>query len=276
MQEENTHAPEVDETNFETDLKEPEKQEAEKNAEQYMNKFKESSNTAELIQQLGLLGEDEQKLAGDSLESLKRPVQDMLSNKNSELPEQLFELRQQVSTLEPEHLNQNALQKAWNKLTRKNPIDQYAQKYKTVEEQVENIIEALLKGKDKLQEDNLMLEQLRETATSRITNLEKQIETGKQLNTMLESEMTAEKWRDNPVELQKGQQKVITRIKNMTQAVMVLQQSLASVDLIKENNEKLEEAIFNAITMTKNVITVTASIQLASVTRRRSLTLYKA
>ncbi|WP_370543144.1 hypothetical protein [Geomicrobium sp. JCM 19055] len=76
-----------------------------------MNKFKENSNTQELVQQLSLLGEDEQKLAGDSLESLKRPVQDMLQNKNSELPEQLFELRQHVSTLEPEHLNEGFLQK---------------------------------------------------------------------------------------------------------------------------------------------------------------------
>lgn len=49
----------------------------------------------------------------------------------------------------------------------------------------------------------------------------------------------------------------------MSQAVMVLQQSLASVDIIIENNDKLEEAIFNAVTMTKNVITVSASIQLA-------------
>ncbi|GAK06709.1 LOW QUALITY PROTEIN: tellurite resistance protein [Geomicrobium sp. JCM 19038] len=228
-----------------------EKSEAAKNAENYMNKFKENSNTQELVQQLSLLGEDEQKLAGDSLESLKRPVQDMLQNKNSELPEQLFELRQHVSTLEPEHLNEGFLQKTWNKITRRNPIEQYAKKYQTVEAQVENIIEALLKGKDKLQEDNLMLEQLRDTATSRIINLEKQIETGKQLNTMLEEEMTAENWRDNPQELQKGQRKVITRIKNMTQAVMVLQQSLASVDLIKENNDKLEEAIFNAITIRK-------------------------
>ena len=75
--------------------------------------------------------------------------------------------------------------------------------------------------------------------------------------------MTKEQWADNPNELKKGQLKVTSRVKNMSQAVMVLQQSLASVDLIVENNDKLEEAIFNAITMTKNVITVSASIQLA-------------
>ncbi len=108
-----------------------------------------------------------------------------------------------------------------------------------------------------------MLQQLKEVARERIVNLNKQIDNGNQLHQMLEQEMTTENWKDNPEVLKKGQQKIITRVKNMSQAVMVLQQSLASVDLIIENNDKLEEAIFNAITMTKNIITVTASIQLA-------------
>lgn len=142
-------------------------------------------------------------------------------------------------------------------------MEQYARKYQTVEAQVENIIEGLLSGRDKLQEDTLMLHQLKDVAKERINNLNEQIQYGNQLNEMLEQEMKSERWADNPNEIKKGQLKVITRIKNMSQAVMVLQQSLASVDLIVENNDKLEEAIFNAITMTKNVITVSASIQLA-------------
>src|SRR5690606_29273857 len=84
----------------------------------------------------------------------------------------------------------------------------------------------------------------------------------KQLNDMLEAEKSSAD-QDGLHALQKGQQKVISRIKNMSQAVVVLQQSIASVDIIIENNDKLKEAIFNAITMTKNIITVTASIQLA-------------
>ncbi|QQK79953.1 toxic anion resistance protein [Salicibibacter cibi] len=248
---------------IETQLPEEAQSKAEEAAKGYMEKFKESDDASSLVNELGGLGEHEQKQAGESLEALKRPVGEMLEQKNNELPDRLYDLRQKVASLEPDHLKESRLQKTLNKLIRRDPVEQYAKKYKTVEGQVENIIESLLAGKDKLQADNLMLDQLRETANERIQNLEQQIETGKQLNEMLEAEMTAEEWRDNPVSLQKGQQKVVTRIQNMSQAIMVLQQSLASVDLIKENNEKLEEAIFNAITMTKNVITVTASIQLA-------------
>ncbi|WP_018922318.1 toxic anion resistance protein [Salsuginibacillus kocurii] len=246
-----------------TDLPQNEEQAAESDAKEYFDRFRSSDDTDDLLKELGGLGEAEQANAGESLDALKRPVNEMMNQKGNELPERLHELKQVVAELEPDHLQEGKLQKVLNKLLRRSPMEQYARKYQTVEAQVENIIEALLTGRDKLQEDNVMLDQLKDTAKARITELDKQIETGKQLNEMLEAEMLSEEWRENPAPLQKGQQKVVSRVKNMSQAVMVLQQSLASVDMIKENNEKLEEAIFNAITMTKNIITVTASIQMA-------------
>ncbi|WP_100398611.1 toxic anion resistance protein [Bacillus sp. FJAT-44742] len=241
---------------------------AKRDAQDYINNLN-KSNVDELLSKISSLGENEQKQAGDSLEALKRPVSEMMNQKDNELPDKLHELKVIVGELEPEHLEESRVQKVWNKLLRRSPMEQYAQKYQTVEAQVENIIEGLLAGRDKLQEDNVMLEQLKETATARIYELEKQMALGQELNQMLEQEMTKEEWRDNPASLQKGQVRVVSRIKNMSQAVMVLQQSLASVDLILDNNEKLEEAIFNAITMTKNIITVTASIQLALGNQRK-------
>ncbi|WP_096202311.1 toxic anion resistance protein [Bacillus sp. FJAT-45350] len=228
-----------------------------------MNQFKQENKMDDFLESVSGLGEDVQKDAGESLEALKKPVQEMMSNKNSSLPTQLHQLKEVVADLEPNYLKDGNVKKFINRLFRRNPIQQYAQKYKTVESQVDQIVEGLLSGKDRLQEDSLMLKELKVVARQRITALEEQMEIGHALNDMLEKEMTEEQWRDNPAQIQKGQQKVISRIKNMSQAVMVLQQSIASVDLIIENNEKLEEAIFNAITMTKNIITVTASIQLA-------------
>ncbi|WP_100372769.1 toxic anion resistance protein [Bacillus sp. FJAT-45037] len=228
-----------------------------------LNTYKEKKDIHSLLQSLNSLGEDEQREAGESLEALKRPVREMMNDQSNQLPNQLHQLKEVVSKLEPDYLNESTLKKWTNKLLRRSPIEQYARKYQTVEAQVEQVIEGLLSGKDKLQEDTIMLQQLKDVARQRIGNLNNQIEAGNKLHTMLEEEMTSEQWKDNPNELKKGQLKVVSRVKNMSQAVMVLQQSLASVDLIIENNEKLEEAIFNAITMTKNIITVTASIQLA-------------
>ncbi|QOY35776.1 toxic anion resistance protein [Anaerobacillus isosaccharinicus] len=230
---------------------------------EYFNPLNNEEDVNRLLERLNGLGTEAQKNAGESLEALKRPVKEMMDQPNNELPKNLLKLREIVAELEPSHLRKGQIQGFMDRLLRRNPMEQYARKYKTVESQVDNIIGALLVGKDKLQEDTVMLHQLKEVAISRIHGLNEQIEVGKTLNTMLEAKMSEEDWADKKTALVKGQQKVISRIKNMSQAVLVLQQSLASVDLIVENNEKLEEAIFNAITMTKNIITVTASIQLA-------------
>lgn len=228
-----------------------------------VKELEETKNIEDTLNKFTQLGEQAQKDAGESLEALKRPVKEMMENKDHNLPTQLHQLKEIVSELEPQSMKQGQVQKFFNKLFNRNPVEQYARKYKTIEAQVENIVEGLLKGRDKLQEDSIMLDQLKEVAYSRMNALEEQIEVGKQLNTMLENELLQEESDERKLQIQKGQQKVISRIKNMHQAVTVLQQSIASVDIIKENNEKLEEAIFNAITMTKNIITVTASIQLA-------------
>lgn len=231
--------------------------------EQLIQQLKDTQNLDEALHKFNELGVQAQKEAGESLEALKRPVKEMMNNTDNQLPAQLHQLKEIVSELEPEQLKESQMKKWFNKLLGRNPIEQYAKKYKTIEAQVENIVEGLLRGRDKLQEDSIMLTELRQVAEKRMEALDEQINVGKQLNLMLDEELAKETDPDRKVQIQKGQQKVISRIKNMSQAVMVLQQSIASVDIIKENNEKLEEAIFNAITMTKNIITVTASIQLA-------------
>jgi uncharacterized protein YaaN involved in tellurite resistance len=246
------------------------KQEIRKNdASSYIEKIRSEKNLDDILETIGRIGTAEQEKAGESLESLKRPVSDMMNDPNHELPEQLSKLKDVVADLEPNYLKQGRFEKFLSKIVRKSPLDKYAKRYQSIESEVETIIEALLHGKDKLEEDNVMLMQLKTVARERISSLEEQIAIGKELNTMLEEEAKKEEWQQNPAPIQKGQQKVLSRVKNMQQATMVLQQSLASVDIIVENNDKLEEAIFNAITMTKNIITVTASIQLALGNQKR-------
>ncbi|WP_147802136.1 toxic anion resistance protein [Alkalicoccus halolimnae] len=229
----------------------------------------ENRNIEEILESIGSLGTREQEKAGESLEALKRPVSDMMNDPNHNLPDQLSKLKEVVAELEPNYLQQGKFKQFLSKVVRKSPVEKYARKYQSVESEVETIVEALLHGKDKLQEDTVMLHQLKDIARERIAGLNEQIEVGKQLNSMLEEEMRKPEWQEDSSPIQKGQQKVLSRVKNMQQAVLVLQQSLASVDIIVENNDKLEEAIFNSITMTKNIITVTASIQLSLSNQRQ-------
>ena len=85
---------------------------------------------------------------------------------------------------------------------------------------------------------------------------------------MLEAEkQNPERQRDIPL-INDALEKILVR---MQQAKSVLLQSIASVDIIKKNNEKLTEAIRNAITMTQNVVTVSAAIQLALTNQRKTI-----
>lgn len=233
------------------------------------NKHGQEKDIQEILRSIGELGTKEQEKAGETLESLKRPVNDMMKDQNNDLPDQLGKLKEVVADLEPNYLQQGKFKQFLSKITRKSPLEKYVQRYETIESEVETIIQALLHGKDRLQEDTVMMHQLKDVAKDRISALNNQIESGKELHTMLEKELEKPEWQDDPSPVQKGQQRVLTRVKNMQQTVLVLQQSLASVDIIVENNEKLEEAIFNAITMTKNIITVSASIQLSLSNQRR-------
>lgn len=237
--------------------------------EQKQKEGVQNNDIQEILKSIGELGVKEQEKAGETLESLKRPVNDMMKDQNNDLPDQLGKLKEIVSELEPNYLQEGKFKQFISKITRKSPLEKYVQRYETIETEVDTIIQALLHGKDRLQEDTVMLHQLKDIARERIRALNNQIESGKELHTMLEQEVDKPEWQDDPTPVQKGQQKVLTRVKNMQQAVLVLQQSLASVDIIVENNEKLEEAIFNAITMTKNIITVSASIQLSLSNQRK-------
>jgi uncharacterized protein YaaN involved in tellurite resistance len=122
-----------------------------------------------------------------------------------------------------------------------------------------------------LQEDTVGLEMLKEQSHDKIHALDKQVYLGRKLAGMLEAEkQNPERQRDIPL-INDALEKILVRTRNMQQAKSVLLQSIASVDIIKKNNEKLAEAIRNAITMTQNVVTVSAAIQLALTNQRKTI-----
>lgn len=224
----------------------------------------ENENIEEIMEQLGNLGGKEQSSAGDSLSSLRRPVKEMMDNKdNHEVPENLLKLRNYVNELDPSSLKENGLKGFFSKILKKSPVDKYVQKYQSVEQNIEVIVKGLLRGQDRLQEDNADLEIIKKDSQEKIYSLEKQIYLGKQLFEVLEKRKEDQEWTEKNKIITEAQEKVIVRTKNMATMVNVLQQSLASVDIIKKNNDKLKEAIRNSIDTTKNIAPVTAAIHMA-------------
>lgn len=212
------------------------------------------------------LGEREQAEAGESIEFLKRPVNQMASGEHDNITKTILELRSCVDDLQPGIEEQKRLKTIVNRLFRKNPVENYLRKYQSVEKQIDGIIMGLLRGKDRIESNTVELEMIKTQGIEKMNALKKQIYFGGELFTMLEQlekEQEAAQQTEQVLAIRKGMEKVVVRRKDMMTAVAILQQSIAAVDIIKDNNDRLEEAIFNSITMTKNVTTISASINLA-------------
>jgi len=217
-----------------------------------------------MIDQLGTLGENTQMAAGQALDTLRQPVKHMMDGQHGGISQTLLQLRSHVDELNPNGLTKRGgLSNLISKITKKSPLTNYIRKYESIQTQIDNIVTSLYHGKDKLQADTIGLKQLKIAAQDKVYELEKRVYFGRKLMELMEVEINKpEREHEKPL-LEKGMVKVVSRVNNMMQMINVLQQSVASVDIIAENNDKLEEAVFNAITMTKNIVTVSASIQLA-------------
>ncbi|MFX3624451.1 MAG: toxic anion resistance protein [Ectobacillus sp.] len=261
------------ETMVDTIIKEEELAQLHKEADEYVQRLN-SENNADLsnvLAQLAALGDKEQREAGETLAVLKQPVTAMMNGKHDDVPKTLLELRKTVSELDPNSLQASGVKRVVFKMLRKNPLETYLHKYQSVDKQIEAIIKALLIGRDNLQEDSIGLEMLKEQSLQKIRALDKQVYLGKKLAEMLEAErQRPERQKDVPL-INGALEKVLVRTRNMQQAKSILLQSIASIDIIKKNNEKLIEAIRNAVTMTQNVVTVSAAIQLALNNQRKSI-----
>lgn len=194
----------------------------------------------------------------------------MMNGKNEEIPNTLLELRKVVSELDPNSLKASGMKKIMFKVFKKNPLETYVHKYQSIDKQIEEIIRSLLIGRDNLQEDTVGLEMLKEQSHDKIHALDKQVYLGKSLLACLKLKTKPRASKDIPL-INDALEKILVRTRNMQQAKSVLLQSIASVDIIKKNNEKLTEAIRNAITMTQNVVTVSAAIQLALTNQRKTI-----
>jgi uncharacterized protein YaaN involved in tellurite resistance len=256
-----------------TVIKDDELVELNKEADLYVQKLNSEHNAdlSKVLAQLADLGDKEQRDAGQTLTALKRPVTAMMNGKNEDIPKTLLDLRKVVSELDPNSLQATGMKRIMFKVFKKNPMETYVHKYQSIDKQIEEIIKSLLVGRDNLREDSVGLEMLKEQSQQKIHALDKQVYLGKKLADMLEVEkQNPERQKDIPL-INDALEKILVRTRNMQQAKSVLLQSIASVDIIKKNNEKLTEAIRNAITMTQNVVTVSAAIQLALTNQRKTI-----
>lgn len=266
---------EFDEVNLHSVIEPDDMAKLSEEANQVVKKISDTdtNNVDSVLEQLSNFGGKEQRLAGESLNSLRRPVKDMMDNKqNHDIPDNLLKLREAVNELNPNVFQTKGISRIVPKFLRKNSTDKYMAKYQSVEKNIDEIVQSLLRGRDMLQEDNAELEVIKKDVHEKIYLLDKQIYMGKELFQLIEDKRQDPEWQNRQQLVTEAQEKIIVRTKNMSTMVNVLQQSLSSVDIIKKNNDKLKEAIRNAIDTTKNLAPVTSAIHLALQNQQKIIT----
>lgn len=236
-----------------------------KEAEQIVEKIT-TENRSELsktLNDLSNIGDASQREAGDALATLKRPLKSLMDGKNDEIPKTLLELRKIVGELDAEDLHAKGLKGFMNKMLRRNPIEKYTQKYQTIDKQIDAIIKSLLIGRDNLQADSISLDMLKEDAQQKIYELDKDIYLGRQLATLLDEQRSKPANSKDISTIDDALETTLVRVRDMQESKAILLQSIASIDMLKKTNTKLLNAVRNAITKVRTVVTISTTIQLA-------------
>lgn len=217
-----------------------------------------------VVERISHLGEVTQEKSGMTLELLRRPVRELMTSKHDDISQGLLKLRSVVDEIQPNRFFQRGgLSQFLYKMLGNNPLVRYIRTYESVETQILRTIDGLRYGRDRLEEDNIQLKQIRAEAYRQIEALEARIALGKHLLERLDELYRQTTNEVRRMHIEKAMAKVTARVRNMMQMVNILLQAIASTDLLRENNDQLKEAVMNAITMTQNVITVSAAIQMA-------------
>lgn len=246
--------------NLAINLKKDDAAKVEQEAKQVIQKVANTDNLQldELMDQIGRMGQRTMEKAGQSLEMLQRPVNDMVSGKRSEVGNNILRLRTEIDSL-----SKSKQLGFFDKLMRKTPLKNYVYKYQSVKTNVDAIVVSLRNGKDTLEENMAYMRNLKRTSIEEVYNLQMRIAMGNRLKTLFEEEIAKPENAGRKTTLERGLRKVVTRIQSFTEMIMLYQQAIAGTDIINDNNDKLIDSVDATIDKTQHLITVSAMIAMA-------------
>lgn len=148
-------------------------------------------------------------------------------------------------------------------------LKKIALRYETVSEQVTVIETKLREGRSLLQRDNIELRKLYEDVEAQQVAIQRQTYFGELLVeelTSLYDESTDPRQRDT---IQAAVHDVATRVQDLRVMDEVHHQYFLSIELTRQNNNRLGQAVDRTLTLATNVVTVGLAIQAALVRQQR-------
>ncbi|MBQ2226003.1 MAG: toxic anion resistance protein [Methanobrevibacter sp.] len=172
------------------------------------------------------------------------------------ISEQLMELNKQMKDLDPSKVDFTKKGVIGNLM---NPVRKYFAKYEKAETAISDIVESLDKSSKVLQNDNTTLLN-EENYLREVTNkLLADIELGKQMDASIEAQIqNAEVEGVSPDKITFVKEEILfplrQRIMDMQQMIVVNQQGIVSLNVIRRNNKELIRGVFRAKNVTVSAL----------------------
>ena len=172
------------------------------------------------------------------------------------ISEQLMELNKQMKDLDPSKVDFTKKGVIGNL---RNPVRKYFAKYEKAETAISDIVESLDKSSKVLQNDNTTLLN-EENYLREVTNkLLADIELGKQMDASIEAQIqNAEVEGVSPDKITFVKEEILfplrQRIMDMQQMIVVNQQGIVSLNVIRRNNKELIRGVFRAKNVTVSAL----------------------
>ncbi len=225
-----------------------------------------------LVRTVGRLGGDAQLEASNQFSLLQTRVGSLLKDSEGEgagIPSELVKCRTAMDSLNPNALMQP---RGWlRKIPKIGPILlEIAQRYETVQSQIDGIVGTLKANDDLLLEDNIQLEQLYENVQKAQLQIQKSAFVGELLWQKIEEKLRAG---DLPERrnLQRVLNRVVVRVQDLRTMEQANAQSFAGIAMIIDTNVSVSDSINRMVIVVRSLLTVALTISVAVAHQRKAI-----
>ncbi len=237
------------------------------------------SHELKLIDRIVSIGLKAQRTAGADLDLLRTRIRDMLTQgkTSDKLSNELIGLRMALNAINPHELIRNNFA---SKLLSKFPffkvldpgikaLKKMAIRYESVSNQVWIIEKKLREGRLMLTRDNLELRKLYEQIEEKQSPVQKNAYLGECIVQQLRDviEHTQDPMKRN--RLQNAMHDVSMRVQDLRTMEEIFLQFFVSIDLTRQNNSRLGQAVERTLTLATNLVAVGLAIQTALFRQKR-------
>jgi uncharacterized protein YaaN involved in tellurite resistance len=234
-----------------------------------------------LMDNLANLGMPAQRAAGSELELLRSQIVDTMAHRDlsAGISKDLVDLRLALNEINPQMASrQDVLHRLFYALpfinsipTARRMLEMIAVRYETVNCQVQVIETRLGEGRRMLARDNIELRKFYEQIERQLLPVEKNIFFGELILQELDKRLDGSTDPLKRAHLQAALHDVAMRVQDLRIMVEVFNQYFISIDLTRQNNHRLAQAVERTLSLATNIVVVGLAIQTALSRQKRIL-----